>query len=508
MTYQLSDSQIAANQRIMARRVAKEEAALRAASSRPETLHDAEPQPDTAALDAHYQPAEPPLLTLPTRYDPYEESVLPVPAKALGDAADRERGGGERHPGNPAPQPNLGTLIEALPSDDTRAPQTQFTLDLRIAFLETLAVNGSVRASARRVRVSHQTVYRARRGSAAFGRAWDAALVIARGQAEAKLADLALGGVQEEVWYHGELVGHRQRFSERLLLAHLGRLDKMRADTRVDALAEDFDGMIARMRAGGPIDATAPAAEAETPAPAPPPAEEPILTPGQRHTRSMSDANAPAPSRDEAPLAMKCDCPGAQDGTDGGAAHFRMTAEGPEPVANIEGGGPCCATPAWPDCRDCPHYPAGQMLEEMEEQRPADAPPIEMLGEPDKVRKCQIDAFEAGDEDWWRYGEDFVWFEQDDQGDWHAEPGDGEEPEMEADDARDEGADPDTPLPGVSDPEPVSHGDPVAASEQHGSTKEEQSTAGAPAERSSTFYPVPVHTPVSHRELVAAGLKL
>ena len=106
-----------------------------------------------------------------------------------------------------------------------------------------------------RDRVSHQTCYRARRGSAAFGRAWDAALVVARGAAEAKLADYAMNGIEEEVWYHGEHRGERRRFSDRLLLAHLARLDRMRGDERIEALAEDFDGMILRLRRGEPIEA-------------------------------------------------------------------------------------------------------------------------------------------------------------------------------------------------------------------------------------------------------------
>ena len=141
-----------------------------------------------------------------------------------------------------------------LHAEDERAPQTQFVVERQVAFLEALATTGSVRAAARRARVSHQTCYRARRASAGFGRAWDAALVVARGAAEAKLADYAMNGIEEEVWYHGEHRGERRRFSDRLLLAHLARLDRMRGDVRIEALAEDFDGMILRLRRGEPIE--------------------------------------------------------------------------------------------------------------------------------------------------------------------------------------------------------------------------------------------------------------
>ncbi|ABC63666.1 hypothetical protein [Erythrobacter litoralis] len=140
-------------------------------------------------------------------------------------------------------------LWNDLHAEDPCAPQTQFVPDRQIAFLEALATTGSVRQAARRARVSHQTCYRARRNSAAFGRAWDAALVIARGRAEAELADCALNGRREEVWYHGEMVGYRTRHSDRLLLAHLGRLDRMRTDERIERLAEGFDDMLGRMRA-------------------------------------------------------------------------------------------------------------------------------------------------------------------------------------------------------------------------------------------------------------------
>ena len=155
-------------------------------------------------------------------------------------------------PDTPATHPIV--LHPDLATDDT-PPQTQFVAERQVAFLEALATTGSVRAAAARARVSHQTCYRTRRASAAFGRAWDAALVVARGAAEAKLADYAMNGIEEEVWYHGEHRGERRRFSDRLLLAHLARLDRMRGDERIEALAEDFDGMILRLRRGEPIEA-------------------------------------------------------------------------------------------------------------------------------------------------------------------------------------------------------------------------------------------------------------
>ena len=340
---------------------------------------------------------------------------------------------------SPAPA-NFPALVEDLPGDETRAPQTQFTLDLRIAFLEALAVSGSVRSAARRVKVSHQSVYRARRSSAAFGRAWDAAMVIARGQAEALLADYAMSGVEEEVWYHGEIVGTRRRVSDRLLLAHLGRLDRMRTDARIEALAEDFDGLLHRMRAGEPIDVDVGEGAKRAAAgsrPSPPtsarlepveghspnltPGTPQILSPGQCNTRSMSAAEEAAPQREERhPDEPPCDCIAARNGTDGGRPHYRMGKDGFEPVLSAKGEGPCCSEPRWPSCRACPHYPpVARLLNEMEDQRPLDAPEADELGgDPAQIEECQIAAFEAGDEDWWRYGADFVAYAKNEFGDW------------------------------------------------------------------------------------------
>ncbi len=336
---------------------------------------------------------------------------------------------------SPAPA-SFPALVQDLPGDETRAPQTQFTLDLRIAFLEALAVSGSVRSAARRVKVSHQSVYRARRSSAPFGRAWDAAMVIARGQAEALLADYAMSGVEEEVWYHGEIVGTRRRVSDRLLLAHLGRLDRMRTDARIEALAEDFDGLLHRMRAGGPIDVDL--GEGAKPAAAGPvtsarpepvaghgpshtPGTPEILSPGQCNTRSMSSKEDSPPQREERhPDEPPCDCIAARNGTDGGRPHYRMGKDGFEPVLSAKGEGPCCGEPRWPACRACPHYPpVARLLNEMEDQRPLDAPePDELGGDPAQIEECQIAAFEAGDEDWWRYGVDFVAYAKNEFGDW------------------------------------------------------------------------------------------
>lgn len=121
-----------------------------------------------------------------------------------------------------------------------------FTRELRVRFLDYLAFKGNVRAAAMRVGVSHKTAYRARRQDAAFAALWDAALVHARSYSEQVLATRALDGTEVNIWHRGELVGHDVRHDPRLLLAHLGRLDRrLETDFAAVARAGQFDDLLA-----------------------------------------------------------------------------------------------------------------------------------------------------------------------------------------------------------------------------------------------------------------------
>jgi hypothetical protein len=77
---------------------------------------------------------------------------------------------------------------------------------------------------------------------------WDAALVLARPQVEEVLADRALNGIVETVYYRGEEIATRTRFDTRLLLAHLGRLDRMEDGYGVRVAVTDFDERVAELR--------------------------------------------------------------------------------------------------------------------------------------------------------------------------------------------------------------------------------------------------------------------
>ena len=125
-----------------------------------------------------------------------------------------------------------------------------FTSRKQAAFLESLAQFGNVRLACRAACVSAQTAYRSRRSSSAFAQVWDAALLTARTHAEAVLADRAVNGWEESVFYHGEEVARRRRYSDRLLLAHLARLDRLAERAALQAQAHDLEATIAALRDG------------------------------------------------------------------------------------------------------------------------------------------------------------------------------------------------------------------------------------------------------------------
>ena len=147
---------------------------------------------------------------------------------------------------------NLPALVDALGYAPQPGQWTEFDRPRQVAFLEALATGGSVRAAARAADVSSQTVYRVRRSDAGFRLAWQGALLAARARAEDTLACRAIDGIEQEVLYHGEVVATRRRYSDRLLLAHLERLDRLTAIPRINAFAEDFEDALARFAAGEP----------------------------------------------------------------------------------------------------------------------------------------------------------------------------------------------------------------------------------------------------------------
>ena len=107
----------------------------------------------------------------------------------------------------------LVTVEQASTAGPHGEGRSVFSPRRQAEFLASLQLFGNVRLACRAARISAQTAYRQRR-------AWDAALLAARAHAEATLADRALNGVEEAVFYHGEEVARRRRYDSRLLLAH------------------------------------------------------------------------------------------------------------------------------------------------------------------------------------------------------------------------------------------------------------------------------------------------
>ncbi|MHA7818673.1 MAG: hypothetical protein ACX930_03385 [Erythrobacter sp.] len=264
----------------------------------------------------------------------------------------------------PAPansgSPNLPAIIDQLPADNTLSPQAQFTHQRQAAFLRLLADSGEVRVASKAASVSHQTVYRLRRACPTFRLGWDAALIIARERAEEALATRAMHGVEEQVFYHGEVVATRRRYDSRLLLAHLARLDRMAEREDVAHLAGAFDAVVEAFEQCGegyepelpqaPEPADAPAAKGE-------PEATPETSPRPCNMRSMS----PDWEGDE-------------------------VADGDADEATGEEG-------------ELPELE--RRLQAMEAARPADAPSIYESADPWELEYRQLAAFEAGVERWW-----------------------------------------------------------------------------------------------------------
>ena len=135
---------------------------------------------------------------------------------------------------------NTANLPALSPDTLPRGPQ-QFSREDQAFFLDSLAQCGNVLASARATGISRSTAYRMRRACPQFARLWNGALLLARPQVEAVLADRAMNGVEETIFYHGEAVATRIRYDARLLLAHLARLDRLTRDYAASEAADDFD---------------------------------------------------------------------------------------------------------------------------------------------------------------------------------------------------------------------------------------------------------------------------
>jgi len=276
-------------------------------------------------------------------------------------------------PAPPSSAPSsLPAIIDALPANSAHAPQTQFTRARQASFLRRLADCGEVRVAARASNVAHQTAYRMRRACRVFARGWDAALLVARERAEDLLATRAMHGVEEQVFYHGEVVATRRRHDSRLLLAHLARLDRKAECEDLVELAGAFDDVIAAFET---------AAEGE----------EPELThkeqaPAQAGACVGSEKTPPEPCNMRSMSGSEAD---------------DVAASTVSPCPDC--GGTCDDPDAKLTSEDCQWL--GNRFERMEAARPAGKLKPHQLtqsvDEIDELEWAQLMAFEAGEESWW-----------------------------------------------------------------------------------------------------------
>lgn len=125
------------------------------------------------------------------------------------------------------------------------APAHGWTSERKALFLDRLSMQGNARAACRAVGLSPEGAYKLRRRDALFARAWAAAVVLGRDASIEALSERAVEGVEEAIYYRGELVGTRRRYDSRLLLAHLARLDRLADEKAAGKDAGRFDELLA-----------------------------------------------------------------------------------------------------------------------------------------------------------------------------------------------------------------------------------------------------------------------
>nr|WP_161593767.1 hypothetical protein [Parerythrobacter lutipelagi] len=263
----------------------------------------------------------------------------------------------------------------ACTDDTTPDRRTVFLPALKSRFLEHLSEFGNVGLACKRAGVSRQTAYRERRRQPAFARLWDAAMLSARTVAEEALAERAVHGVEEPVFYHGEEVGHRRRFSDRLLLAHLGRLDRIEAKPEVSAALATLDDAIAALGRGEELGGELGGELREQAAP-------------------QGGENDPLNSVPHVPL-------GPDHAFAPTSSRAAAGQQGYPPCETC--GGPCDEPFAELTAEHCMWL--GNRLDRMNAARPRGVPKPHELGagidESDRIEGLQLDAFECDMPEWW-----------------------------------------------------------------------------------------------------------
>ncbi len=98
-------------------------------------------------------------------------------------------------------------------------PETSETLYTKgPVFIDALSKSGNITLSCERALVARGTVYRWRESHEEFKNKWDTALAEATDRLEAEARRRAEEGVNQPVWYQGEMVGTEKRYSDMLMI--------------------------------------------------------------------------------------------------------------------------------------------------------------------------------------------------------------------------------------------------------------------------------------------------
>ena len=109
-------------------------------------------------------------------------------------------------------------------------------------FLKALSQTGNVAGSAQLVGISRSAAYKARRTNPNFAEKWDEAIEVATDAMELEARRRAETGVEEQVFYQGQVVGHVRKYSDTLLIfllkAHRPEKYRDRVEAKIDGRIE------------------------------------------------------------------------------------------------------------------------------------------------------------------------------------------------------------------------------------------------------------------------------
>ena len=113
------------------------------------------------------------------------------------------------------PQPCTNT-VQDIESSERSSKET--------AFLDLLSEGVSVSEACDRAGIPRRSVYARRSSDPAFRQQWNEALEMAADILEAEADRRGRDGGSEDVYYRGQVVGRRQRYSDRMLIFRLKAL--------------------------------------------------------------------------------------------------------------------------------------------------------------------------------------------------------------------------------------------------------------------------------------------